>query len=266
MPIQNSIGALYPFRTTSILRPGIRYLPNLTAFFPAHVVGFQVSGGNVLKNPVQTPGYTIEYYVRPVGFTAGAGTGPQKIGNFDPGFTFRWGMGIENSALGSAHYRFEFNGFYFRTTNAIMSSGSWSNIAITFDNDGTNSTIRIFENGILQNIQLNGAGLSETSKTFLSSTATWNNAQPFSFYPQNRTGSPVVYYDEIRISNVCRYTANYSLSPIPFLNDANTLALFQFNYNPTQSLTNTIIDSGPNNFTITNERSQQQLGEFPYPP
>jgi len=262
MPVQNSLGALYNFKNTSaanILRPGRRYFPNRTSL-PGPRVGFTVNSANILKNPVQTPGYTIEYWVRPVGFSA---ADAQRIGNFDPGFTFHWGIGIENIVSGSSYYRCEFDGFFFRTTNAILSSGSWAAMAITFENDGTNSTIRIFKNGILQNIQLNGTGTSSSSKTFLSSNATYDNLVPFSFSSPNQTATPVVYYDEVRISDICRYTANYTPTNTQFVNDSNTLALFHFNYNLTESATNTIIDNGPNKFTTTNTRTEQQLGSFP---
>lgn len=60
------------------------------------------------------------------------------------------------------------------------------------------------------------------------------------------------FVDEVRLSNVLRYSANFSPPAGPFVTDASTVALYHFNEGPAGPCTGTVLDSsgaagGPSN-------------------
>ena len=96
-------------------------------------------------------------------------------------------------------------------------SGSWAHVAVSVDNTGTG---RIFINGSLQGtapFTLRPSSLGNTTANYLGKSQ-W---------------LPDAYYngiiDEFRISNVARYTANFTPQTTEFVADASTVALFHFN-------------------------------------
>jgi hypothetical protein len=99
------------------------------------------------------------------------------------------------------------------SSTAIPAAGQWFHIAVV-------------QNGTTLTVYING-----TSIGTLTSSATWGNqagivtvGQNFSFNAPNFPG----YIDELRFSNVARYTANFTPAAAAFTPDANTMLLMHF--------------------------------------
>lgn len=99
------------------------------------------------------------------------------------------------------------------TDSVALPITTWVNVAAC--RQGT--TLRVFKNG-----------------TLLSTNTGYNTNLLQNTYVGSYLGSSVTnggfngYMDELRISNVCRYTASYALTTQPFQDDANTLLLCHF--------------------------------------
>jgi hypothetical protein len=99
----------------------------------------------------------------------------------------------------------------------------------------------VLENGRL-NIYENGVKLS--SSTF---TITVCNQGRSNLIGAQITNPPLNYYDyfqgamdEVRISNVARYTSNFTPPQLPFTPDANTLMLYHFDGDANDSSENNL--------------------------
>jgi len=104
--------------------------------------------------------------------------------------------------------------------NIPIPTGVWTHVAVTINSVA--NTGSIFINGQLSGtsaITLRAADLGVTTENWLGQS---RYAPIFSdpYFNGN--------IDELRVSNVVRYTANFTPHPTEFVNDANTLALYHF--------------------------------------
>jgi hypothetical protein len=95
-------------------------------------------------------------------------------------------------------------------SDTIISTGAWYHIAIV--KDGSN--FKLFVDGALEDTQADSGTLVASTNPLLvgrentTTTRDWNG-----------------HLDEVRISNIARYTANFTPATTAFQNDANTLLL-----------------------------------------
>lgn len=96
---------------------------------------------------------------------------------------------------------------------SAMATGTWYHIAVTRQS----GSCKCWFNGT----QIGSTVSNSAAITFTGPTTIGANS--------NNTSTPVQFWngwqDEIRISNSARYTANFTPSTTPFVNDANTLLL-----------------------------------------
>jgi hypothetical protein len=107
---------------------------------------------------------------------------------------------------------------------------AWSHVAITID--VTSTTAKLYINGELEGTNTN----FNISPSVLGNTT--NNYLGRSQYATDPYFSGII--DEFRISNIVRYTGNFTPYPVQFQADANTIVLFHFNEGSGQ----TSIDAG----------------------
>lgn len=123
-----------------------------------------------------------------------------------------------SDTVANGTYQFDFRNDGTRLSDAHLSNGlpnenQWYHWAIVSLGNGT---VRLYSNGTQR---FSGdASLSGTNRTIAFGHASFVNPQTSNFA-----------FDEIRISNNARYTANFTAPSTAFTNDANTLALFHFN-------------------------------------
>lgn len=261
MPILSSLGALTSPKQIQTLFGGSRYFPGSVlapSLFPAIFVG---GAGNI----TDTPGYTLEYRVRYNSFYNPAPFLPftQKIGSFNPGFQFSWAVFIQpdgdgfGNRVGLGRLCLHVNGIAIFTTEPFAQLNRFYAIAITVVNDGTNSIFRFFVDGVRTNTRQFPSG-PKSSQTVPSSNL---SGGAFRWAPTQR-GTPCqeLYYDEVRISNIARYTSNYSVSNVQFEDDINTLVLLHFYYDSTKTnLGAPIIDFSSFNNNIGSGLTEQVL-------
>lgn len=166
------------------------------------------NAGGILS--IGTNNFTIELRVRPV---TKATSFPHIIANFVSGFTSnQW-------VLCDRHNAFP-NNFSFWVGNAnagapilvsttTVANDTWYAISIT----RSGNTWRMFINGTLEATTTNSASLDG------------NSSSDWYFSPNNSAIWYNGYVDEVRVSNIARYTANYTPATSAFTNDANTTML-----------------------------------------
>ena len=103
-------------------------------------------------------------------------------------------------------------GWFFQCSGVSATLNIWHHIAVT--RDAANVT-RIFINGVLRNTLTGTAPPTTSTGAFALGTA----------------GDAVTEFfagllDEVRISNVARYSASFTPQTTPFVTDANTVALY----------------------------------------
>jgi hypothetical protein len=106
-----------------------------------------------------------------------------------------------------------------------LPTNAWTHVAVSIDNTNTG---RIFINGVLQGtatFNLRPASLGNTTQNYLGKSQ---------FLPDPYFNGVI---DELRISNVARYTSSFTPQTTEFTTDANTVALFHFNEGSGQTTT-----------------------------
>jgi hypothetical protein len=122
---------------------------------------------------------------------------------------------------------------------AELTPNTWNHIAVTLDN--TNNIGTIFLNGTA----VASAPISYDVNTILPTTQnTLGQSQYYPLFPDPFYNGVI---DEFRISNVVRYTANFTPQQTQFATDGNTVALYHFNEGSGQ----TTADASGNGFTAT---------------
>lgn len=120
---------------------------------------------------------------------------------------------------GTDGYRFWTSGASsYKGATSGLNSGSWNYVVLQSDGTNLHRWINGVWKGTYTSYNLNG-----NEYTFGRNLDTYTFGSDF-------TG-PVYYFDEVRISNIQRYTtgANISVPTAPFVNDSNTVALFHCN-------------------------------------
>lgn len=110
----------------------------------------------------------------------------------------------------------------------LVADGNWHHIAVTRQ---TNGQIRIFVDGVLD---ASGMGPSGNVSYLNGRSTNYPNSDPFLVIGAEKhdAGNQYPSYngilDEVRISNIARYTQNFSLPTAAFVSDANTVLLYHF--------------------------------------
>ena len=198
-----------------------------------------------------TSGYTCEFwlYVPSTANTTYLATSGQTDIGAGPG---QWLGGANYWSFGlSPTFQVQFY-FWSGSKNSIgtaanaVTTNSWNAIAVSVATSGTSSTIRLFVNGVLQNIRKNNTGTYATS--YVDTAGVFGTTEPLQI-GRFGGGSPMYYMDELRISNSTRYTANYTPATSEFTSNANTQLLLHF---AGANNATTFTDSSSFNRTITN--------------
>lgn len=173
------------------------------------------------------PGWTVEYWFYTTnlsglldgGTTVGGGLVAQKgvtlLGQW-------WGFGpmdngeVRFTAFAGPHRNFV-------TTGAGINANNWHHIAFVFDygTSVSDSTVTIYVNGVSKFTQTVGGDgpyiAGDDSTNDIIGLCVGSN----SYFNEFFTG----YIDELRISKVARYTANFTPAATAFANDADTVLL-----------------------------------------
>ncbi|MFV9507650.1 MAG: LamG-like jellyroll fold domain-containing protein, partial [Oscillochloridaceae bacterium umkhey_bin13] len=124
--------------------------------------------------------------------------------------------------------------------NLQVTDGAWNHIAVT--RNATSGLMRIFVNGQLD-VQMNGPTGSIAYPVGRDAPADFPNDSYLVFAAEKHDYPGSLYYagllDEVRISNVVRYTASFTRPSEPFTPDTNTVGLYRFN----EGSGTTILDS-----------------------
>jgi hypothetical protein len=112
--------------------------------------------------------------------------------------------------------------------NTTLAADTWHHIAVTRRTDGE---MRIFLNGVLDR-QYSGPTGNISYRVGRPITDGWVNEPFLVIGAEKHDYDPSTYpsfsgwVDEVRISNVIRYTANFTPSNVPFTPDGNTVGLY----------------------------------------
>ena len=155
--------------------------------------------------------YTVEFWFRLPNLTERRGF----FGQYSSGATGRTDAEFINDDGGYVSFfqppGSSFSESYRIKSNSTISANTWHHCAITRDYGGNGHTMYI-------------DGVAQTD-TIADHSGTTQQIPLEIFSPQLGTVSTDYYMDEFRVSDIVRYTANFTPSTTPFVNDANTLLL-----------------------------------------
>jgi hypothetical protein len=165
--------------------------------------GFTITDESTIKN-IGTGNYTIECWVR-------RQDNPSKT----QATIFDFVSGISKLFYNESTNQLTFST---QSTNRItggsLSLNTWTHVAIT----RSSGTVSLYING------------TQSGSSYSSDTGDFNNiTQVLIGCDSNGLNSWVGHIDELRISNIARYTGNFTAPTAEFTNDANTLMLFHMN-------------------------------------
>lgn len=207
-------------------------------------------------------GFTVEFHYYPTvnaNTTSSANNAPGPGNYLQQGIgtnTLQWafGPGVTAVVPAQTNYTAVFNyqdtsfvNHVINTTANSIQPNVWTTYALVATANGTNTDISIYLNGNRANVQLDGGSFA--NYVTITHDVRYASASPFTV---GAVGLAQLrgYMDELRVSNVARYSGNsYTVSPYQFKNDSNTVLLIHFN-GPNGSTT--LSDSSSNNFTVTN--------------
>lgn len=107
-----------------------------------------------------------------------------------------------------------------------IADGNWHTIAVDVT-AGSPATARIYVDGTLKGTSTFTEAASQTGASWLGQMQTTSTGPSFQFNGQ---------IDEVRISNIARYTAStYTVPTAPFTTDSNTLGLYHLDGNATDT-------------------------------
>jgi hypothetical protein len=175
------------------------------------------SGSWISMNPASvfafgTSNFTIEFWVNPAVLSIQGyfGTRPASTN----------GAYISVSMNASGTFNYYINNAYKLVSTASVTANVWSSVALV-RNSGTTT---FYINGTAAGSVADTISILSSRPTIL--TDDYNNGG----LPTNG------YTDEFRISNIARYTGNYTPATQPFTDDINTVFLMHFD-GPNNSLT-----------------------------
>jgi hypothetical protein len=220
MPITASSGALTFFKYGTQSLPGSGKW--ISTVFPSSAPEISSAGDGLstLTNFANPGGYTIEYWANYSKVTNPNGHLLQ-VGNFTKGFGFNWIIYVDSSRR--VTFQGNFTGGLIRTPTNTIALNTWFNVALSCSNSGGVTTIRLFVNGTLY---------GSITTTFDPTTI----FRPWVISTGNNTFlEQAALIDELRISNITRYTSNYSVATSEFTPDANTMLLLHFSLTGTSN-------------------------------
>lgn len=124
--------------------------------------------------------------------------------------------------------------------NIVVDDGEWHHIAVT--RQSSNGAMRLYVDGILDASIASSNATGDVS--YRNGRTTNYPDDPYLVFGAEKHDYPgSLYYkgwlDEVRISDVIRYSTNFSRPTAPFSTDGNTVALYHFN----EGAGNTLYDS-----------------------
>lgn len=210
-----------------------------------------VNSPGTISQIFSTTGYTLEYW-----FYATSYDGLGQLDGTGYGFT----AGPQNRDFGTSHVGVGGWGFgpledgkivmdlHFPTTgsdvvtfvqaNATFPLNTWTNLCVTFTPVGTGgltSEVRMFINGVQTNVRYfqyghtPGAYSSYVTAFCVGGIVPSGDKFIFGLNGTNQTWAG--YMDELRISNIVRYTSSYTPATSEFTTDSNTQLLMHFSGN-----------------------------------
>jgi hypothetical protein len=116
--------------------------------------------------------------------------------------------------------------------NINVADGAWHHVAVT-RNSGTGQ-LRIFVDGVLD---AQGSGPTGDISYQVSRTTTYPNDPFLIFGAEKHDAGPQYpsfsgWLDDVRLSNIIRYTGNFTRPSAPLIADANTVALYALDGSP----------------------------------
>lgn len=192
-----------------------------------------------------TSGFTVEYWFYATAWPVTINPGP---GNHNAGSTNYWSFGpITNGVL--EFYYWAPGQVKITTANSALSLNTWQNISMVSTTSGSNTTISMYVNGTRQQIKVGSGSLADTQTV---ANGVISTSTPFRFGAYGTTKFTDLYFDNLRVSNVNRYSgSSYTLATGPFTDDANTQLIITCNgangnttFTDTSSFATTITNNG----------------------
>lgn len=218
-----------------------------------------------LTNWKNASGYTIEYWAYiPSDANLTYLATPQADVPFGPGLwqggSNYWSFGF-SPTLQVQFYYWGSGKYSIGTAASAVTVGTWNNICMSASTSGSTFTMRIFVNGVQQQIRANNTGTY--ASTYSNTNGAFGSA-PFSIGQWGTaSNSARMYIDELRVSTTTRYTSNYTPATTAFTSDANTQLLLQFTgtngsttITDSSSFARTITNAGTNKVTISNAQGK----------
>ena len=206
--------------------------------------------------------FTIEFWYNVTALNGNTGSSAQNLFIGDNGYNSVWAIGLMNDFYPAVYL----GGTRTLYSATVPTLDTWYHLAWVREGSGSNES-KLYINGTLAS---NGTGtvstdFSNSNNLFLGQqgNASWRGT----------TRDYEGYLDEIRISNVARYTSNFTPSTSHFTSDANTILLIQ---SDTSDGSTTFVDSSgvtgalgndssgeDNHFTLVNIDSHDQSLDSP---
>ena len=179
---------------------------------------------------------SVEAFVKPVAL--GARSGVVSKGNYQ--------LSLEPTGTSwRAVWRTRSNNTWRTLVGTAMPYNQWQHVAATYDG----VAMRLYLGGVLDaSLAATGPIQSSTAALFIGSTGTG-------------AGFCACLIDEIRVSNVVRYTANFTVPTAAFASDANAAAIWHLN----ETSGTTTADSSPNANTGTLTNGPLRSSDTPLP-
>lgn len=213
-----------------------------------------IPSNSTLYNWKATTGWTCEYWVYvPSSSNLTYLATPQSdvpagIGLMS-GASCYWSLGL-SPTLQTQFYYWGTGKFSIGTAANSITTDSWNNICVVVTTVGTTFTMKIFVNGVQQNIRANNTG--SYASTYTNTNGAFGAIVETIGPSLGGNNAPPWYMDELRISNTARYSSDYTPATSEFTSDANTLLLIHFNGTNGQT---TFTDSSSYARTISNPNS-----------
>ncbi len=153
---------------------------------------------------------TLECWVKWSGTTSSP-TGECVVYNGNSGLN-GYGLYMDNSGYLNALR----GGYALGKTSYIPPIGTWVHLALVLSSD----VWSLYANGVSQTLDDNTTGASTPAGVFLVGGNIYSTDLTLDYFNGD--------IDEVRISDVARYTGNFTPPSLPFTTDGNTIALYHF--------------------------------------
>lgn len=223
------------------------FLPKSTVSSPAPRV--YCTASTALIQWYASTGYTLEYWVYVPSFSPWSGTWTGAGNHNGAGIDYWTIFPGANGVLSFYAYPVA----TYSTPTSSIAANTWTHVAVSVQYSSPNITFRMFVNGVAQSINGGGTTVTNTASSYQSASGTG-----FSIGQRSTgTNSNSFYVDDLRVSNIARYTSNFTPPTSPFTNDGNTLLLM--NMDGTNGTTGPFIDSSSFNRSFTNATSTPRI-------